>query len=269
MFQRIMLATQFRQILRMTKSCRIPAVLKCNNILSFERQLTSGRDGSGRTKSRIELRVLQESHRAGAIELLTDVFYRHGPVLKYLGASCECVKHLNEIAVNQTIRDGVGTVAIDTEVNKVAGVLTSILKSHEKDGSEDYDLKLIRQVKPYLDVIAILRARFYQLDEVKAEQSRGNRMMETYQVGVGDDYHGRNLILRMIYHSFKLGKLKGVKFAYSEVTNPIVQHVLSKDPGFVFIGDMIKYANFETDGWKPLAGMPADCKGAVVFKYKL
>ncbi|XP_070537605.1 uncharacterized protein [Ptychodera flava] len=256
--------------MRISKSCFNPAITRWTSIAVSQRQLAIESYRSIGRKSIIEIKALKESHRADAVESLTDVFWRHSPMLKHLGASYECVKHLKEIAVNRSIHDGVGTIAIDTEKNKIAGVLTAFLKTHERDGSEDYgDSHLLRPVMPYLDLVAVLRARFYQLDEVKTEQSRGSMFLEIYQVGVGDDYHGHDLTPRMTFNSFKRGKLKGAKFAYSEMTNPITHNIAARMPHVVQIGDMIKYAAFDVDGQKPLADMQAECRGAIIVMTKL
>ncbi|XP_070537913.1 uncharacterized protein [Ptychodera flava] len=217
------------------------------------------------TRSSIQLKVLEAQHRVDAVELLTDVFPRKEPTLNFLQAPYESVKHFNEIAVNRAIRDGIATVAFDNEANKLAGVFACFLISQEHEGSEYFaDVKLLAPVKPVVDLFAVLRARFYQLEEVKAEQSRGSKFVEMYLIGVQDGYHGQGMARRLIEYSLKLGKAKGAKMAYAEVTSPITQHIAASDSRFIRVGDMIEYATFEVNGEKPYACMPSEWRGAVL-----
>ncbi|XP_070549543.1 uncharacterized protein [Ptychodera flava] len=218
----------------------------------------------------MELVKLDESHGTDAIALMTQILMNKEPVFSCRKVPFDIAREFNEAIVNRAIRDEVSVVAIDTATNKVVGVMANLLVSGASEVDEVYaKCEPSEWLSPVFVLLEKLKERFYQLEEVRKIMSRERQFMNVSIVVVSDGYHGRGITRQLLEKSTEMGKSKGARMVYSELTSPISQHIFKTTPGFVQVGELIEYREFQSDGVKPFAGMSSDFKGAILCMKRL
>ncbi|XP_070549581.1 uncharacterized protein [Ptychodera flava] len=212
----------------------------------------------------MEFVKLERQHADEVVSLMADMFMKHEPTFSCLKVPVGTATHYCKLVVNRAINDNVSLVAITTKENKIVGAIANFLDDGEPIEGDINDTALLRPMTPISSIVDLLKARFYDLEEVKELQQSGNVFMELHMVAVRDGYHGQGIARRLIQESLLMGMAKGAKMAYGEATNPITQHITQGTLGFVQVGEMIEYTTFEYDDKRPFSDMPAAYMGAIL-----
>lgn len=196
-------------------------------------------------KKGIVYEILQEKYLEETIVLLSDIFTKGEPSVRYFGITPKEYYYFAQIYCKKCTEEGLSIIAKDKDTGKiVAFLLSEDFDSIAPQGIEKIDKKIV------IDM-AIVNAIE---EEAKAYKKEGERRFHIFFGGTEKEYVNRGIMTTLIDESIKLAKRKRFTIIIAEATGSATQHIFKKfgfEPKkmieykkFIFEGKHI-YENFE------------------------
>jgi ribosomal protein S18 acetylase RimI-like enzyme len=181
--------------------------------------------------------ILQEKDLEETIVLLSDIFTRGEPSVRYFGITPKEYYYFAQLYCKKGIEEGLSIIAKDKDTGKIVAFLLS----------EDFDSSAPEGIEKIDRKIAIDMAIVDALEEeAKAARKEGERRFHIFFGGTDKEYVNRGIMTTLIEESIKLAKRKKFTNIIAEPTGLATQHIFKK---FGFEQQkMIEYKKFVFEG---------------------
>ena len=181
--------------------------------------------------------ILQEKDLEETAVLISEVFSRGEPSVRYFGITAKEYHYIAQIYCKKGIEEGLSIIAKDKDKDKIIAFLIS----------EDFDSAKPEGMEKIEKKIAIDMAIVDAIEEdVKANKKEGERRFHIFFGGTEKEYVNRGIMTTLIDESIKLAKTKEFTNIIAEPTGFATQHIFKK---FGFEEKkMIEYKKFVFDG---------------------
>lgn len=170
--------------------------------------------------------------------LLADTFTRHDPPAVAVGATAVEFEQFVKLFSSSAGRDGLTIIARDASTGGMAGALltedaTSSPPAGIRQLSEKFD--------PIFDLLGQLDTRYRD-----GRTLYPGEYLHLFLLGVADGFMGRSIGQHLVATCLKNGLAKGYRYAVTEATNRVSQHIFRK-LGFVERAEL-SYQDYRRDG---------------------
>ncbi|CAF2976305.1 unnamed protein product [Rotaria socialis] len=209
----------------------------------------------------IGLCLMKDDHRQEVFDLVVDTFFRDEPLNKCLAFE---IPHepieFTELIVSHALQDQCSFVAIDSQTQKIIGVILNIVKRNISLTSNDHEDKLdtsdfqSEKLRYILNVLKHVHRNIDLFDELKTDH-----LLHTVIVAIDAHYRGLRLTEKLICASIMRAKndLK-LKGAFSEATSLYSSKAFVKQGYRIY--DEIIYTKYDDIRLASLAGEHDRCQ---------
>ncbi len=188
-------------------------------------------------EKRIIYEIFQEKDLEETAVLISEVFTRGEPTVRYFGITAKEYHYFAELYCKKGIEEGLSILAKDKDTGKIVAFLIS----------EDFDSSAPEGIEKIDKKIAIDLAIVDAIEEeAKANKKKGERRFHIFLGGTEKEYVNRGIMTTLIDESIKLAKSKKFTNIIAEPTGFATQHIFKK---FGFEQQkMIEYKKFVFEG---------------------
>jgi len=188
-------------------------------------------------EKRILYEILQEKDLEETIILLSKIFTREEPSVRYFGITEKEYYYFAQLYCKKGIEEGLSIIAKDKDIGKIiAFLLCEDFDSSAPEGIEKIDKKIAIDMA-IVDAIE---------EEAKANKKEGERRFHIFFGGTEKEYVNKGIMTALIDESIKLAKRKKFTNIIAEPTGLATQHIFKK---FGFEQQkMIEYKKFVFEG---------------------
>jgi ribosomal protein S18 acetylase RimI-like enzyme len=163
--------------------------------------------------------ILQEKDLEETAVLLSEVFSRGEPSVRYFGITAKEYHYVAELYCKKGIEERLSIIAKDKDKSKIVAFLIS----------EDFDSTKPEGIEKIDKKIAIDMAIVDAIEEdAKANKKEGERRFHIFFGGTEKEYVNRGIMTTLIDESIKLAKRKKFTNIIAEPTGFVTQHMFKK-----------------------------------------